>query len=76
MSIEEVRAKLQQAEHYRLLANDPSLSLRAALAAHNLHRSYRAAAKLARKALEYELAKAQAAFEATMKQRRSRHPPT
>lgn len=80
MSIEEVRAKLQlaeqNAEHFRALAANPNLSFRAALAAHNRYRSKRAAAILYRKALDYELAKAQAAFEAKMKQPRSRPPST
>lgn len=67
MSIEEVRAKLRQAEanreHWRKVAADPKLSTPAALPAHNLHRSYQAAAKLAQKALDYELAKAQPPYE-------------
>lgn len=58
MSIEEVQRKLVLAEHnaerYRKLAALPTLSLRAAFAAHQLARSYAAAVKLYRKALTYE----------------------
>jgi hypothetical protein len=58
MTIEEVRAKLQEAEaraaHFQKLASDPNLSLRAALAAHQHYRRNRAAARLYRKALDYE----------------------
>jgi hypothetical protein len=56
MSIEEVRRILkraeQKAERYRKLAALPSLSHRAAIAAHNRARSHQAAASLYRKALE------------------------
>jgi hypothetical protein len=64
MSVEEVRAKLRQAqqraEHFRKLASNPTLSLRAALAAHHRLRSNKAAVKLYRKALVYEIEKAKA----------------
>jgi hypothetical protein len=62
MSIEEVQRKLdlaqQNADYYRKLAALPSLSHRAALAAHNRVRSHLAAASLYRKALAHEHEKA------------------
>lgn len=64
MSIKEVQEKLAlaeaNAEHFQKLAAHPKLSFRAALAAHNSMRSYRAALELYRKALAYELEKAKA----------------
>jgi hypothetical protein len=52
----------QKAEKYQDLANDPDLSLPAALWARNLARSYRAAALLGQKALAYESQKKAAAL--------------
>jgi uncharacterized membrane protein YccC len=63
MSIAEVERKLalarQNQAHFEALARHPKLSPRAALAAHNLARSHRAAAALYQKALDYERQKAQ-----------------
>jgi len=65
MSIVEVQHKLalaqQNLHHYESLSRLPSLSARAALAAHNQARSLRAAVSLYQKALDYELAKAKPA---------------
>lgn len=64
MSIDEVQRELefaqQNLEHYRALAELPSLSPRAAQQAREAARSYQAAVILGQKALAYEQEKAQA----------------
>ncbi len=64
MTIEAIRHKLASAqsnmERFQKLAGNPRLSRGAAIAAHSLARSYMAAVMLYRRALAYEIGKADA----------------